>query len=154
MLFTQCSFDATKNKLDYYREKDCIKDFCKNLRKHSAKITNHEKKRNGTTNNLRKSITSYANTFHIWKKELSANDRKYQKVKNHCHYTEKYRRAAYNISDLRYKTPKEIIVVFHNGTTYDYHFIIKELPGEFNGQFECLEENTEKNLFSTNQKRT
>ena len=24
-LFTQCSFDATKNKLDYYRVKDCMK---------------------------------------------------------------------------------------------------------------------------------
>ena len=29
--------------------------------------------------------------------------------------------------NLRYKIPKEIHVVFHNGSTYDYHFIIKEL---------------------------
>ena len=27
---------------------------------------------------------------------------------------------------------------------HDYHFIIKELAEEFEGQFECLEENTEK----------
>ena len=39
---------------------------------------------------------------------------------------------------------KEIPVVFHNGSTYDYHFIIKELAEEFEGQFECLGENTEK----------
>ena len=26
----------------------------------------------------------------------------------------------------------------------DYHFIIKEVPKEFDGQFECLGENTEK----------
>ena len=32
----------------------------------------------------------------------------------------------------------------HNGSTYDYHFIIKELAEEFEGQFECLGENTEK----------
>ena len=35
-------------------------------------------------------------------------------------------------------------VVFHNGSNCDYHFIIKELANEFEGQFECLGENTEK----------
>ena len=46
--------------------------------------------------------------------------------------------------DIRYKIPKEVPVVFHNGSTYDYHFIIKELAKEFNGNFECLGENTVK----------
>ena len=31
-----------------------------------------------------------------------------------------------------------------NGSTYDYHYIIKELACEFDGNFECLGENTEK----------
>ena len=34
--------------------------------------------------------------------------------------------------------------MFHNGSTCDYHFIIKELAEEFEGEFECLGENTEK----------
>ena len=34
--------------------------------------------------------------------------------------------------------------MFHNGSTYDYHFIIKNLAEEFEGAFECLSENTEK----------
>ena len=34
--------------------------------------------------------------------------------------------------------------MFHNGSTYDYHFIIKELVKEFDGNFDCLGENTEK----------
>ena len=38
----------------------------------------------------------------------------------------------------------EIRVVFHNGSNYGYHFIIKELANEFEGQFEYLEKNTEK----------
>ena len=45
---------------------------------------------------------------------------------------------------MRYKIPKEIPVVFHNGSTYDYYFIIKELAKEFEGNFEFLGENTEK----------
>ena len=32
----------------------------------------------------------------------------------------------------------------HNGPTYDYYFIIEELAKEFEGQSECLGENTEK----------
>ena len=44
------------------------------------------------------------------------------KVRDNCHYTGKFRGAAHNISNLRYKIPKEIPVVFHNGSTYDYHF--------------------------------
>ena len=34
--------------------------------------------------------------------------------------------------------------MFHYGSTYDYHFIIKELAEEFEGEFERLGENTEK----------
>ena len=34
--------------------------------------------------------------------------------------------------------------MFHNGFNYDYHFIIKELVKEFEGNFECLGENIEK----------
>ena len=60
------------------------------------------------------------------------------------YYTGKFRRAAHSICNLRYKTLKEIPVAFHNGSTYDYHFIIEQLAKEFEGQFECLWENTEK----------
>ena len=34
--------------------------------------------------------------------------------------------------------------MFHNGSTYDYHFIIKQLAREYKDNFECLGENTEK----------
>ena len=34
--------------------------------------------------------------------------------------------------------------MFHNGSTYDYHFVIKKLAEEVKGEFECLGENTEK----------
>ena len=44
-LFTHCSFDKTKNKLDYYRGKDCMKKFYKDLREHATKIINYEKKK-------------------------------------------------------------------------------------------------------------
>ena len=82
---------------------------------------------------------------YICKKEF---DEKNYKVRDHCHYTGKYRGAAHNICNLRYKIPKEIPVVFQNGSTYDDHFIIKELVKEFDGNFECLGKNTEKYITS------
>ena len=45
---------------------------------------------------------------------------------------------------FKIKTPKEIPIVFHNSSTYDYHFIINKLAKALNGQLECLRENTEK----------
>ena len=87
---------------------------------------------------------------YICKKEFSTdeNDKNafklYHKVRDHCHYTGKFRGAAHSICNLRYKVPKKIPVVIHNGSTYDYYFIIKQLAEEFKGQFECLGENTEK----------
>ena len=72
------------------------------------------------------------------------NNKKYDKVRDHCRYTGKYRGAAHDTCNLRYKIPKEILVVFHNGSAYGYHFIIKELAEEFEEEFECLSENTEK----------
>ena len=79
---------------------------------------------------------------YICKKELSTFDK--NKVRDHFHYTGKFRGATRSICNLRYKTPKEIAIIFHNGSTYSYHFIFKELAKEFEGQFEYLGENIEK----------
>ena len=68
----------------------------------------------------------------------------YHKVRNHCHYTGKFRGAAHNICNLRFNVSKKVPIVFHNGSTYDYHFVIKKLAQEFKGEFDCLGENTEK----------
>ena len=78
------------------------------------------------------------------KKKNVSYDKNNKKVRDHCHYTVKFRGAAHSECNLRYKVPKEISIVFHDGSTYDYHFIIKELAEEFEGEFECLGESTEK----------
>ena len=143
-LFTHCSYDQTKNKLDHYRGKDCMKKFCKDLREHATKIISYEKKKMIPLTIKEKIHYNEQEICYICKKEFNKNDEKHYKVRDHCHYTGKYRGAAHNICNLRYKIPKEIPVVFHNGSTYDYHFIIKELAKKFNGNFECLGENIEK----------
>ena len=72
------------------------------------------------------------------------NAKNYRQVKGHCHFTGKYRGAAHSICNLRLDVPNEIPVVSHNGSNYDYHFIIKKIANEFEGKFEYLGKNTEK----------
>ena len=121
-----------------------MKKFCKDLREHATKIINFEQKKMIPLTTKEEIYHNKQKICYICKKEFSNNDKKQQKVRDHCHYTGKYRGAAHNICNLRYKVSKEIPAVFHNGCTYDYHFIIKELVKEFDSNFECLGENTEK----------
>ena len=54
LLFTYCSFDATKNKLSFYRDKDCIKNVFRGLKKYMTKIRDCQKKKISLTNKKNK----------------------------------------------------------------------------------------------------
>ena len=45
---------------------------------------------------------------------------------------------------MKDKKYRKVCDNFHNGSNYDYHFIIKDLAEEFKKQFICLGENNEK----------
>ena len=53
------------------------------------------------------------------------DDVKNCKVRDHCHFTGRYRGAAHNTYNLKYKKPNFTPVVFHNLIGYDSHFFIK-----------------------------
>ena len=117
----------------------------------ATKIINYEEKDMIPLTDNENKFYEEQKECHICQKEFcyDKNEKKkfkiYQKVRDHCHYTGKFRGAAHSICNLRYKVPQEIPVKIHNGSKYDYHFIIKELAEEFRGEeFECLGENTEK----------
>ena len=116
-LFTHCSFDTTKNKLDYYRAKNCMKNFCLDLKEYATEIINHEKKEMIPLAKQEKEFHNMQKICHIYNSVFSTdyNNKKYHKVKDHCHYTGKYRGAAHDICKFKYKIPKEIPVLSHNG---------------------------------------
>ena len=78
--------------------------------------------------------------------ELKHND----KVRDHCHYTGRYRGAAHNSCNLKYSKPKGVPVFFHNLTGYDSHLFIKKL-GSSNPKetIECIPNNEEKYITFT-----
>ena len=70
------------------------------------------------------------------------------KVRDHCHFTGKYRGAAHNSCNLKYKKRKFIPVVFHNLSGYDSHLFIKNL-GFTAGNIDCIPNNEEKYISFT-----
>ena len=149
-LVTCCSFGKSKTECKYYRGEDCMKMFCKDLKEQATKIINYEKKEMIPLTDEEKETHENQKICYICEQEFCMNENNKkeiklkQKVRDHCHYREKYGGAAPIICNLRYKIPKEIPIVSHNDSTYDYHFIIGQLAKEFKGNFVCLGENTEK----------
>ena len=131
-LSTISSFRSIENKDDVYRGKDCMKKFCEFLREHAMKIINFKKKMKLLRKEQQESYEN-AKICYICKEKFEDKHlkNKYCKVRDHCHYTGEYRGAAHSICNLKYSVPKKIPILFHNGSNYDYHFIIKELTEEF-----------------------
>ena len=71
-------------------------------------------------------------------KLLNIQDR----VRDHCHFTGRYRGAAHNICNLKYSKPNNISVFFHNLTGYDSHLFIKKL-NITTGAIDCIPNNQE-----------
>ena len=81
-LFTHCSFDKSKNKLDHYKGKDCMKKFCKDLREHATKIINYEKKKMTPLTTKKQKHYNEQEICYICKKEFDKSDKKNYKVRD------------------------------------------------------------------------
>ena len=105
-LVTCCSFDKSKTKHKYYRGKDCMEKFSRGLRDQAMKIINYEKKKEIILTNEEKESYENQKNCHICGKEFCTdkNNKKEfklkQKVRDHDHYTGKYRGAAHSICNL------------------------------------------------------
>ena len=143
-------FKTIENKHDVSRGKDIMKKFFESLREHEMEIISFKKKKKKVINKrAAEIIQKRKNLLYLPRKtckDKRTKDKKYRKVRDHCHYTGEYRGAAHSISNLKYSVPKEISIAFYNGTNHDYHFIMKELAEEFEKEITCLGENTVKPL--------
>ena len=70
------------------------------------------------------------------------------RVRDHCHYTGRYRGPAHNSCNLKYSIPNNISVFFHNLAGYDSHLFIKKL-GYTEGTIDCIPNNEEKYISFT-----
>jgi len=86
-------------------------------------------------------IFNKATKCHICDGEFSKAD---IKVRDHCHLSGKFRGAAHDICNLKYRVPKFYPVVFHNLSGYDTHLFIKKLHGNNGERINCIPTNEEK----------
>ena len=70
------------------------------------------------------------------------------KVRDHCHFTGRYRGAAHNSCNLKYRKPNFTPVVFYNLSGYDSHLFIKNL-GFTTGNIDCIPNNEERYISFT-----
>ena len=101
------------------------------LRKNQQKSYRLNKKQHILTQN----IVIFAKKYSVKRKII---------VRDHDHYTGIYRGAAHLICNLSQSTPIDIPVFFHDGTSYEFNFIITELAKEFKSEMRCIPLNTDK----------
>ena len=89
---------------------------------------------------------------HICEQELLVFEKTGEifKVRNHCHFTGKYRGAAHNQCNLKCTKPLILPMVFHNLQGYDSHLLIKQLA-KVSGDLFCIP-STEENYISFSKK--
>ncbi|XP_072028310.1 uncharacterized protein [Amphiura filiformis] len=97
-----------------------------------------------------RAIFAESSDCHICKKPLTPLDEENRVVRDHCHFTVKFRGAAHNKCNLRYRKPKFFPVIFHNLAGYDAHLFVKNL-GKTEGKIDCIPNNEEKYISFTKQ---
>ena len=136
------------NKLNYYRGKDCIEELCKKLKERAMKIINYEEKKTIPLTCEENKSYKEQEVCHICEEKfcMDKDDKDYinrKKVKDHCHYTGKFRGAAHSKCNFNYKVLKDIPIISHNAS-YDTHFIIHQLAEEFKDELDYIGDNMEK----------
>ena len=113
--------------------------FIKWLEEDVKAIANIEEKEMIFTEEDRKQFNKASDCW-ICGEELG-NDR----VRDHCHFTGRYRGPAHNRCNLKYRNPKNISVFFHNLSGYDSHLFIKKLGSpDKKENIDCIPNNEEK----------
>ena len=103
-LFTHCLVDATKNKLNYYNSKGCMKKNCEDLKEHATKIINCEKKKEmiPLTYEESKFYKKQKNCY-ICKKEFNTD----KEIKMHLNYIIKYEIIVIMLDNI-----EELLIIF------------------------------------------
>ena len=111
-----------------------MKKFCESLREHAMTITNFKKKKmNPLTEEQQESYENAKKRCYICKENFETKylkNKRYCKVRGHCHFTGEYRGTVHSIRTLKYSITKKNLIAFNSGPNYDYHFIIKETAEE------------------------
>ena len=148
--YVKCSFDDKFSKKVEYtatsEDEDVAQIFVNKLEKEVKSIYRDHPKKTMTFTKKDKLYYKYAEK--CWLCDKGFTDEKDRKVRDHCHYTGKYRGAAHNSCNIQFRRPKFTPVIFHNLSGCDAHLFIKNL-GVTEGNIDCIPNNEEKYISFT-----
>ena len=117
------AYGEVKNPESSYRGSDCIKTLCEHFISETHRLYKSFPEKPMDPLSVKEQIEYVKSTrCHICFKNFKQDNRK---VRDHCHYTGKYRGLAHNNCNLRYRVPSYIPVIAHNSAGYDTHLFIK-----------------------------
>jgi len=152
--YVHCSYDDSLSMYRFRRDKDCIAWFVEELRRiaHDVKTILSANVRMADFTPDEREKFNNATHSHVCEKPFAPDD---TRVRDHCHLPGRYRGLTHSNCNSNYKDSHCIPVVFHNLSSYDAHFIIKEIAAAYEGSIDVLPITKEKYIsFSKNVKST
>ena len=144
-VYSKFAYGDIQDPLKIYRGKDCVEKFINHIEKEAKRLYEIFPQQPMIPLAEDEQREHYeATECHICLRPFD-DPKNNRKVKDHCHYTGKYRGAAHNKCNISYKIPNFIPIVFHNLSGYDAHLFIRQLGDKFNTEdIGCIAENKEK----------
>lgn len=127
--YLKCSFDDSLSYYNAKRGRNCLDWFVKELETILNRLTTIFDENIPINMNV-EDVENFirATKCHICEKEFIRNVDII--VKDHCHFTGKFRGAAHQACNLAYRDYRTVPVVFHNLTHYDSHFLVEKIRAE------------------------
>ena len=124
-VYSEFAYGKVENPLTLYRGKNCVKKFCDHLVGEAYRLY-HAFPERPMAPLTPKEIERYKKSkrCHICFGPFTGKN---PKVRDHCHYSGRYRGATHRNCNLQYKIPSYIPVVFYYYSGYDAHLFIREL---------------------------
>ena len=122
----------------FYTKKTPDEDISEEFIKHVVKLTHkiykdyYDKPKPHNLSSQEEKEFLSATKCHICEQKLSTDEkkRKILKVRDHCHFTGKYRGAAHNECNLKCRKPLILPVIFHNLQGYLFIKQLAKVPGD------------------------
>ena len=114
--------------------------FCKSLWNHIEKVWSSEVKPMVMTEDDKIDFDN-ATQCRICQKDFTDKDKK---VRDHCHFSGKYRGASHQKCNALFRKPKFVPVKFHNLSGYDAHLFVKNLNTMGESDIDCIPNTEEK----------
>lgn len=134
--FFKCMYDNSKSYYKSFRGEECIEWFIKELYDIAYEVaTIFSNKVQMDTTIEDEIFFALSGECHICGERYGENEKP---VRDHCHFTGKYRGSAHVGCNLNYKVSRNVPVVFHNLSHYDSHFLMRKLATVFKGNISII----------------